>query len=73
MSFKETGIGGGAGKVYDVNEGGRLLDFGSKFNQLADQADKVDNKRRDIVRYVVIGGGAILILVGLRFLVKRRK
>jgi len=73
MAFTDTGMGAGAGKIYDTNESKRLMEMANAFNTLSDKADNTDNNRRDIVRYAIIGAGAILILVGLRFLVKRKK
>jgi len=73
MAFTDTGMGTGAGKVYDVNEGKRLMDISNEFNKYAEEADNTDNKKKDIIRYAVIGAGAVLILVTLKILVKRKK
>lgn len=61
MTFTDTG-GDTAGRIYDVNEKARLEDFANRFNNLTEQADRNDTKKKDTIRYIVIGAGSLLIL-----------
>jgi hypothetical protein len=71
MAFTDTGIG--AGKIYDVDEDKRYDDFANKFNEATEKIDIEESKKKDFIRYSIVGVGAILILVALKFIVKNRK
>ena len=71
MTFTDTGIST-AGRIYDVNEKSRLEDFANRFNVLTEQADREDTKKKDTVRYIVIGVGSLVVL-GLFILATRKK
>ena len=67
-----TDVGTSAGVIYDVNEPSRLSDYANQFEQLAEKADSIDTKKKDMTRYAVIGVSAILILVLLKFAVRKK-
>jgi hypothetical protein len=71
MAFTDIGSAT-SGRIYDSFENIRLDDFLSQQNKLFEESEKIDTKRKDLIRYFVIGGGAILILVGLKLLVKKK-
>jgi sporulation protein YlmC with PRC-barrel domain len=68
-----TDIGSKAGLIYDVDEDIRLGNFANKLNKETNKADIEESKKKDIIRYTIISIGAILILVAVQFLVKKRK
>jgi len=71
MTFTDTGIST-SGLVYDVNEKARLEDFANRFNVLTEQADSEDTKKKDTIRYIVIGVGSLVVL-GLFILAVKKK
>jgi hypothetical protein len=68
-----TNIGSKAGIVYDADEILRYNDLVNKLNYEAEKADDEVTKKKDIIRYFIVGAGAILILVSIKLLVKNRK
>ena len=62
-----------AGVVYDTNENLRLNDFANQFNKITDNQDKIATKGNDAIRYTIIVGGAIFLVVLLEIMVKKRK
>lgn len=72
MTFTNVGSDT-AGRIYDVNETARLEDFANRFNVLTEQADKNDTKKKDTIRYIVVGGGAVLIFVLLTLAFAKKK
>jgi len=68
-----TDIGYGAGRIYDANEILRYNDLSNKLNIEAEKADLEISKKKDVIKYAIVGVGAILILVALKFLVKNKK
>lgn len=71
MTF--TDIGSGAGKIYDSNEIKRLNDFANQFNTTTEQIDKEEAKKKDLKRFVIIGLGAVLVLVLLKLAIRHKK
>ena len=68
-----TDIGSGAGAIYDADEILRYNDLSNKLNYEAEKADNEEFKRKGIIRYAIVGAGAILILVAVKLLVKNKK
>jgi hypothetical protein len=64
---------GGAGRIYDVAEGGRLNDVLTQQEQIFLGIEKTLTKKKDLIRYTIIGVGSVLLLVLLSFAVKKRK
>jgi hypothetical protein len=71
MEFTNTGSST-AGLIYDVNEKARLEDFANRFNVLTEKADQSETKKKDAIRYIIVGVGSVLIL-GLLMLATRKK
>jgi len=67
-----TDIGSSAGVVYDSNENARLNDFANKFNDLTQKIDSKDTKKKDTIRYIIIGVSAVVILALLKIVVKKK-
>jgi hypothetical protein len=61
-----------SGRIYDVFENARMDDALKEQEKLMQQAEAIDTKRNDLIRYFIVGGGAILVLVLLRLAVKRK-
>jgi hypothetical protein len=70
MAYTDIGSGG---RIYDVNEGSRLEDAMNQQEQIFLGLEKTTAKNKDIIRYAIIGVGSILLLVLLRFAVKKKK
>lgn len=68
-----TDIGTTGGRIYDSNEIGRLNDVANQFNKMAEKAEKEDSKKKDVIRYFIIGAGAIIILTILKLAVRNKK
>lgn len=68
-----TDIGSNAGIIYDANEILRYNDLANKLNYEAEKADNEETKKKDVIRYFIVGAGAVLILVAIKLLVKNRK
>jgi len=69
-----TDIGSSSsGRIYDVAEGGRLEDALNQQEQIFLGIEKSESKKKDVIRYAIIGGASILILVLLAFAVKKKK
>jgi hypothetical protein len=69
-----TDIGSGSsGRVYDIGEQGRLEDALSQQEKIFLGIENSQSKKKDVIRYAIIGVGSILILVLLRFAVKNKK
>jgi hypothetical protein len=68
-----TDVGTTAGVIYDVNEPNRLNDFANQFNDLSEKADSIDVKKKNLIRYGIVGVSAVLILVLLRIAVKKKQ
>jgi hypothetical protein len=71
MAF--TDVGSSAGRIYDDRETSRLDDFANKFIDSAQKIDSNDTKKKDTIRYIIIGVGAILILALLKIAVRKKK
>jgi hypothetical protein len=67
-----TDVGGG-GRIYDVGEGGRLEDALTQQEQIFLGIEKTTAKKKDLIRYAIIGVGSVLIVVLLAIAVKKRK
>lgn len=62
-----------SGRIYDVEETKRLKEFALEQELLSQKADKEDEfAQKDLLRYSIIIGGAIAILVVLKLLVKKQ-
>jgi hypothetical protein len=70
MAYKDIGSGG---RIYDVNEGGRLEDAMYQQEQTFLGIENTIGKKKDLIRYTIIGVGSVLILVLLAIAVKKRK
>lgn len=70
MNYTDIGKGG---KIYDRNEPSRLADFANEQEKLFLEAEEIDGKDKKITRYFIIVGGAVLLLVLLKLLVKNKK
>ena len=70
MAYTDIGSGG---VIYDSNEINRLNDVANQFTDLTETMDKKDSKKKDTIRYIIIGVSAILVLALLRIAVKSRK
>ena len=70
MAYTDVGTGG---RIYSTGEEGRLLDAMNQQDLLFQQAEKSAMAKKDIIRYSIIGIGSILIIVLLRFAVKKKK
>ena len=62
-----------SGRIYDVAEGGRLEDAMNQQELIFLGIEKSESKKKDVIRYAIIGGASILILVLLAFAVKKKK
>jgi predicted RNase H-related nuclease YkuK (DUF458 family) len=71
MAF--TDIGSGAGAIYDSNEIVRYNDLLSKIDEEAEKLQNEESKKKDIIRFAIVGAGAILILVAVQLLAKNKK
>lgn len=71
MAYTDT-ASAQSGVIYDVAENARLNDFANQFNDLTQKADNTDTKKKDTIRYIIIGFGAVLVLALLRIAVKRK-
>ena len=70
MAYTDVGTGG---RVYDVGEEGRLFDAMNQQDAGFSQIEKSITAKKDIIRYSIIGIGSILILVLLKFAIKKKK
>lgn len=70
MAF--TDIGSGGGVIYDINEDNRLNDFADNFNAISERADSEETKKKNLIRYGIIGVGLVLILVVLKTAIKKK-
>jgi hypothetical protein len=62
-----------SGRIYDVEETKRLKEFALEQELLSQKVDKEDEfAQKDLLRYSIIIGGAIAILVVLKLLVKKQ-
>lgn len=61
-----------SGRIYDSSENIRMEQFLNEQEKLFQEAEKIDTKKKDLIRYFVIGGGAVLILVLLKLAVKKK-
>ena len=68
-----TDIGSGGGRIYDSGEVGRLNDYANQFNSATEQMDKEEAKKKDAKRYVIIGVGAVVLLVVLKLIAPHKK
>lgn len=67
-----TEIGSTAGVIFDVNENARLNDLANQFNEATQKIDSKDTKKKDTIRYIIIGVSAVVILVLLKLAVKKK-
>ena len=72
MSYTDIGSDS-SGRIYDVAEGGRLEDAMNQQELIFLGIEKSESKKKDVIRYAIIGGASILILVLLAFAVKKKK
>jgi hypothetical protein len=72
MAYTDIGSGS-SGRIYDIAEGGRLEDALTEQEKIFLGIEKSQSKTKDIIRYAIIGGASILILVLLNFAVKKKK
>jgi len=72
MSYTDIGSDS-SGRIYDVAEGGRLEDALNQQELIFLGIEKSESKKKDVIRYAIIGGASILILVLLAFAVKKKK
>jgi hypothetical protein len=70
MAFTDVGSGGGV--IYDINEDNRLNDFADNFNAIAERADSEETKKKNLIRYGIIGVGLVLILFVLKRAIKKK-
>jgi hypothetical protein len=70
MAFTDVGSSGGV--IYDSNEDNRLNDFADNFNAIAERADSEETKKKNLIRYGIIGVGLVLILVVLKTAIKKK-
>lgn len=68
-----TDIGSRSGVIYDADEMLRYNDLLNKLNYEAEKADLEISKKKDVIRYAIVGVGAVLVLLALKILVKNRK
>jgi hypothetical protein len=72
MSYTDIGSDS-SGRIYDVAEGARLEDALNQQELIFLGIEKSESKKKDVIRYAIIGGASILILVLLAFAVKKKK
>lgn len=72
MSYKDIGSSS-SGRIYDVAEGSRLEDALNEQEKMFLEVEKSETKKKDIIRYAIIAGASVLILVLLSFAVKKKK
>jgi hypothetical protein len=72
MSYTDIGSDS-SGRIYDVAEGARLEDAMNQQELIFLGIEKSESKKKDVIRYAIIGGASILILVLLAFAVKKKK
>ena len=72
MAYTDVGSGS-SGRVYDVDEVGRLQDALNQQEQIFLGIENTTAKKKDLIRYTIIGVGSVLILVLLAIVVKKRK
>jgi hypothetical protein len=72
MSYTDIGSSS-SGRIYDVAEGARLEDALNQQELIFLGIEKSESKKKDVIRYAIIGGASILILVLLAFAVKKKK
>jgi hypothetical protein len=61
-----------SGRIYDSSEILRYDDFLNKQQKIFQESESNDTKNKDLIRYFIIGGGAVLILVFLKLVVKKK-
>ena len=70
MAYTDVGTGG---RVYSVGEEDRLIDAVNRQEAGFAEIEKSLTAKKDIARYAIIGIGSILILVLLKFAIKKKK
>jgi len=70
MAYTDVGSGG---RIYDVEEGGRLEDALSQQEQIFLGLENTIGKDKKIIRYAIVGVGSVLILVLLMVAVRKKK
>lgn len=71
MAFTDIGTTGG--RIYDANEIDRLNDLANQFNDMAEKADNEDTKKKNVIRYFIVGVSAVVILTILKLAVRNKK
>ena len=62
-----------SGRIYDVAEGGRLEDALNQQELIFLGIEKSESKKKNIIRYAIIGVASVVIIVLLSFAVKKKK
>jgi hypothetical protein len=70
MAYTDIGSGG---RIYDVNEGGRLIDALNQTDLAFKGIDATTDKNKNIIRYAIVIGGSVLILALFSIVVKKKK
>jgi hypothetical protein len=71
MAFTDIS-GTNSGRIYDSSENLRMEELLNEQQKLSQEFDKIDTKRKNLIRYFIVGGGAILILALLTIIVKKK-
>lgn len=61
------------GLVYDKNEGQRAKDYLSNVNEEMKKIDDFSDKKKDIVRFAIVGLGAILIIAMVKLISTKKQ
>ena len=72
MSYTDTGSSS-SGRIYDVGEGGRLEDALNQQELIFLGIEKSESKKKNIIRYGIIGVASVVIIVLLSFAGKKKK
>jgi hypothetical protein len=61
------------GLVYDKNEGQRAKEYLLNVNEEMQKIDELSDKKKDVIRFAIVGLGAIFIIVMVKILTKKRQ
>jgi hypothetical protein len=61
------------GLVYDKNEGQRAKEYLLSVNEEMQKIDELSDKKKDVIRFAIVGLGAVFIIVMVKILTKKRQ
>ena len=61
------------GLVYDKNEGQIAKEYLLSVNEEMQKIDELSDKKKDVIRFAIVGLGAVFIIVMVKILTKKRQ